>query len=170
VIVGAASIRASKKQAETAFADAMTKEYRDVASLLPLAAFYVDGQVDLTDDLKRALFRYFDLSNEQMRLINIGRVKGPIAEDWRTGIEEFMCHGVVKRCWLELSRALPDDYFSSLEYHVPAPARDGSLIIRSPRSGVGRLAVGSWAPRLFGFCVLVVSGTLALTMLRQSDN
>ena len=71
--VGVLQLRATKQQLEvtqqqarTAFEDDLSREYRTIVGELPAHAFYKTGDAELTDDMRRSFFRYFDLSNEQL--------------------------------------------------------------------------------------------------------
>jgi hypothetical protein len=66
------------------------------------------------------VFRYFDLSNEQLRLIAEGRVRPKTAEVWEGGIEQLMCHQTFSKCWAELRDGLPSDFFTSLDAFLSA--------------------------------------------------
>jgi hypothetical protein len=47
--------------------------------MLPPTAVYRHGTADLSDSEKQAIFRYFDLSNEQLRLIKEAVAEPPAA-------------------------------------------------------------------------------------------
>jgi len=115
VVVAARALRHTRQQARTAFEDSLAREYRDIAGRLPPAAFFQHGQAQLNEEQKQALFRYFDLSNEQLRLIEEERIRPETAGVWTAGISALMARDTFRRYWQELHRGLPSDFFSSLE-------------------------------------------------------
>jgi hypothetical protein len=115
VVIAAVSLQMSKEQARTAFEDALAREYREIAGTLPPAAFYADQRVELDKPGMQAMFRYFDLSNEQLRLIDEGRIRDETAEVWKAGIAGLMRFETFATAWRKLHPELPADFFTSLE-------------------------------------------------------
>src|SRR4051794_29720399 len=70
VFAAAWQVRFNHTQAKLSFEDDLNREYRNVAETLPLDTFH--REPDLSSPLsaaeQKAMFRYFDLSNEQLRL------------------------------------------------------------------------------------------------------
>jgi hypothetical protein len=118
VVVAARSFRHTKEQARTTFEDALAREYRDIAGRLPPGAFYQDGRADLGEEHQQALFRYFDLSNEQLRLIEEGRIRPSTARVWSAGIKDLMTRDTFQHAWSELAAGVPDDFFTALSSHM----------------------------------------------------
>jgi hypothetical protein len=118
IVFAARSFRLTKDQAVTTFEDSLAREYREITGLLPPVAFYQNERAFLSDAEKRAVFRYFDLCNEQLRLIDEQRVRPVTAEIWKAGIEELMSRPTFKSCWKELQQGLPAEFFSSLDAFV----------------------------------------------------
>jgi hypothetical protein len=118
IVYAARSFRLTKEQAVTTFEDSLAREYREITGLLPPTAFYRNERADLDDAEKRAVFRYFDLCNEQLRLIGEQRIRADTAEIWKAGIEELMSRTTFKACWNELQQGLPAEFFSSLDAFV----------------------------------------------------
>lgn len=115
VVIAAISLRMSREQATTAFEDALAREYRDIAGTLPPAAFYVDQRVKLDEVEMQAMFRYFDLSNEQLRLIEEGRIRDETAVVWKAGIVGLLRFETFGAAWRQLQPELPADFFTSLD-------------------------------------------------------
>jgi len=120
VAIAALALRHATKQARTTFEEALAREYRDITGRLPLPLFYEHGLVTLTDPQRQTMFQYFDLSNEQLRLIQEKRIRGKTAEDWSSGITELMTRETVRAYWDELRQDLPADFFTYLT-QVRAP-------------------------------------------------
>jgi hypothetical protein len=114
VVIAMLALRANREQARTAFEDALAREYRDIAGVLPRSAFYMDRVAELNDAEMQAMFRYFDLSNEQLRLIDEGRIRAQTAEVWTAGIEGLLRFDTFAAAWSQLRPELPEDFFTSL--------------------------------------------------------
>ena len=115
VLLGVLAFVHGRRQVQTTFEDAIAREYRDIAGALPSAAFYKDAQPELGDDGRKAMFRYFDLSNEQLRLIGEGRVREETAKVWVAGITVLMRQPGFRAAWDELNPLLPAGFFTYLD-------------------------------------------------------
>jgi hypothetical protein len=60
------------------------------------------------------MVRYFDLCNEQLRLIDERRVRPVTAAAWRSGIVEVISLSAFRSLWAEASHDLPDDFSTPL--------------------------------------------------------
>jgi hypothetical protein len=121
VLVAAQAFRHAKRQETTSFEDALAREYREITVTLPAAAFFSDGVADLAPEEKQAMFRYFDLSNEQLRLIQEHRIDKETAKVWTEGICELMNLPTFATTWSELEQRLPKSFFTSLNAGVASP-------------------------------------------------
>jgi hypothetical protein len=121
VLVAAQAFRHGKRQETMSFEDALAREYREITGTLPAAAFFNDGVADLTPQEKQAMFRYFDLSNEQLRLIQKRRIDEETARVWTEGICELMNLPTFATTWSELEPKLPKSFFTSLNAAVASP-------------------------------------------------
>ena len=123
VLIAALSLWNSRNQARTDFEDALAREYREIAGALPPAAFYRDQRAELAPAEKQAMLRYFDLSNEQLRLIAEKRVGKATGRIWRSGIKDLMSFGTFRTAWGELNHDVQGVFFSSLRELVPVGER-----------------------------------------------
>jgi hypothetical protein len=81
-------IREARLQATTSFEDALDREYRDIVHHIPIAAFM--GEKLTPEAFEKALpflYRYIDLSNQQVFLRQKGRIKKDTWIFWRDGIQ-----------------------------------------------------------------------------------
>ena len=115
VVLAAISLRTSREQARTAFEDALAREYREIAGTLPPAAFYAEQRATLGDSEMQAMFRYFDLSNEQLRLIEEGRIRNETGAVWKAGIVGLLRFETFGAAWRKLHPELPADFYTSLD-------------------------------------------------------
>ncbi len=130
--IGVGQLRASKEQlelareqAQTSFEDDLAREYREIIGQLPAGAFYIDGAIELDDDALRWLYRYFDLSNEQLAMVRQDkRISAEMAEQWKEGIRGNLALPVFRSAWGEISPHLPHNFFEDLREFVPEPAED----------------------------------------------
>jgi hypothetical protein len=119
--VGALQLRATKRQLEvtqqqarTAFEDDLSREYRAIVGALPAHAFYKSGDAQLTDDIRRSFYRYFDLSNEQLFHIRNDRVSHSTGEQWRDGIKGNLELSAFLAAWDDLEPHLSESFFKDL--------------------------------------------------------
>ncbi len=126
VVIAVQAFWEGRKQAQTAFEDALAREYRGITGALPAGAFFNDAAVDLSDEERKAMFRYFDLSNEQLRLAEEGRIRAETVVVWRAGIRDLMGETTFRAAWLSLHPHLPQDFFSSLNRLMAEQERDAS--------------------------------------------
>jgi len=93
----------SREIAQLQFEDALAKEYRDLANRLPARAMLgvpLDPENYLTafDEL----YRYVDLSNEQICLRQRGRISREVWSSWRLGIQSNLALPAFKQAWAEI--------------------------------------------------------------------
>lgn len=96
-------LQAAKEIAQLQFEDGLAKEYRDLASRIPTKALL--GQ-SLSDkeyaDAFDEMFRYIDLSNEQVSLRQRGRICKTVWIDWCEGIQDNLKLPAFKQAWSEI--------------------------------------------------------------------
>lgn len=96
-------LKTSKNIAQLEFEDGLAKEYRDLASNIPTKALLGDN---LTDNEFREsfdeLYRYIDLTNEQISLRQRKRVSIDAWENWISGIKSNMALPAFNRAWTEV--------------------------------------------------------------------
>lgn len=121
VWVGVLHLRTARRQldvvrrnAQTSFEDDLSREYRTIVGDLPAQAFYRDESVRLDDDTRRAFFRYFDLSNEQLFLGRHGRVSKATLDQWTDGISGNLRLPSFQAAWQQLVVHLPESFFEDL--------------------------------------------------------
>jgi hypothetical protein len=101
----------SHQQAQTAFEDAMAKEYRDLVSKMPTKALFGE---DLTDaehtEAIDEFYHYFDLSNGQIFLRQINRVRPKTWKFWCDGIRSNLKRPAFKTTWENISCKAKGDF------------------------------------------------------------
>lgn len=117
-------IRTARQLSQSEFEDDLSREYRSIVGTLPPTAFYTDtdGTVGTleNDEIARAFYRYFDLSNEQLFYARQGRVSESTALQWREGIEgNIRSLPAFAGAWTTIAARIPDDYFEDLRALVP---------------------------------------------------
>ncbi|MDO8437504.1 MAG: hypothetical protein Q7S69_05015 [Nitrosomonadaceae bacterium] len=109
--VAAFQLRAAHKQSITSFEDSLTKEYREVASNLPLKALLGESLEDREhQDHLKYFYRYFDLCNEQAFLHKVGRISDPTWKFWQDGILTNLRRPAFARAWCEIAHRANDDF------------------------------------------------------------
>ena len=103
VIFAFSQLRVSKNIAQLQFEDGLAKEYRDLASRIPtkalLGAELSEAEYQSSFD---ELFRYVDLSNEQVSLRQRGRISLVVWQYWSAGIQANLELPPFKRAWSEI--------------------------------------------------------------------
>jgi hypothetical protein len=111
VCVGVLQLSNAKRQAVTAFEDALANEYRQITGKLSTAALL--GET-LSAELLQAhlpdFYRYFDLTNNQIFLRKIGRVSGDTWKFWVDGIKTNLSRPAFATSWADISRRSDKDF------------------------------------------------------------
>lgn len=106
LIIAYRQFRLAARNSQTAFEDALSREYRQVAGRLPLRALMGEELGDQEFDATLAHFYwYFDLTNEQVFLRRHGRVSDMTWRSWSSGIEANMSRPAFRRAWAEIDRS-----------------------------------------------------------------
>lgn len=93
----------AKKIAQSQFEDALSKEYRELASRIPTKALLGKGLTPKEySDTFDELFRYIDLSNEQVALRKSRRISQKTWKNWSSGIQANLELPVFKRVWKQV--------------------------------------------------------------------
>jgi hypothetical protein len=93
------------------FEDGLAKEYRELASRIPTKALLGSGlspkeYAQAFDEL----FRYIDLSNEQILLRKNSRISDETWESWCSGIQYNLALPVFCRAWTEIKDKNPSQF------------------------------------------------------------
>lgn len=128
ILIAGRQLKLTQKQAETAFEDSLAREYRELAQRLPTAALlgeplHPKAQENALDEL----YRYIDLSNEQVFLRMQGRITEPTWVNWCDGIRGNLAKPAFWAAWEEVSHRDADS-FSELRRLI------GSNYTEDPRS------------------------------------
>lgn len=93
------------------FEDGLAKEYRELASRIPTKALLGAGLSPKEyEDSFDELFRYIDLSNEQVLLRKYGRIGEVAWGSWCSGIQYNLSLPVFKRAWREIKERNPTQF------------------------------------------------------------
>lgn len=98
-------LQTSREIAQLQFEDALGKEYRELAGELSKAALL--GDVLSDEEYENAfdeLYRYFDLSNEQVSLRRRGRITSEVWLSWAQGMEANFALPAFARAWAEIKQ------------------------------------------------------------------
>jgi hypothetical protein len=111
------------KQGTTTFEDTLVREYRELASTLPLSALLGEP---ISDELHREkldeFYRYFDLCNSQVFLHDQGRISDPTWAFWEQGIRTNLARPAFARAWSEIAARANGDFAELRRVCPPQPA------------------------------------------------
>ncbi len=96
-------LHTSRQIAQLQFEDALAKEYRELANRLPTKILLGDELEEM--EYPKAfdeLFRYIDLSNEQVCLRQRGRISFEVWANWCEGIQSNLKLPAFARAWKEV--------------------------------------------------------------------
>ena len=96
-------LKTSREIAQLQFEDALGKEYRELAGELSKNALM--GEILTEIEYEKSfddLYRYFDLTNEQILLRQRGRITSDVWENWCMGIKSNMALPAFQRAWVEI--------------------------------------------------------------------
>jgi hypothetical protein len=101
----------TRARAITTFEDSLANEYREIVGRLPTEALLGES---LTPEVRRMKFhefyRYFDLTNNQIFLRQIGRISKKTWEFWSEGIQTNLTRPAFSDSWAEISRRAGSDF------------------------------------------------------------
>jgi hypothetical protein len=110
-IVAAWQLRHMQKQSTTSFEDSLVREYRELASSLPLPALLGEPISDVLHGEKLdEFYRYFDLCNSQVFLRDQGRISDETWAFWEEGIRSNMKRPAFARAWTEIAARANGDF------------------------------------------------------------
>ena len=96
-------LRLSKNIAQLQFEDGLAKEYRDLISGIPTKALLGE---DLSEEKYQEsfdeLFRYIDLTNEEVSLRQRKRISKEVWQYWLSGIQANLLLPAFHRAWTEI--------------------------------------------------------------------
>lgn len=96
-------LKTSRDLAQLSFEDALAKEYRELAGQLSKKALM--GEVLDETEYENAfdeLYRYIDLTNEQISLRARGRITSEVWFSWSEGIKSNLKQSAFARAWTEI--------------------------------------------------------------------
>ncbi|WP_049809846.1 hypothetical protein ABL850_22880 [Variovorax paradoxus] len=118
-IVAAWQLRQMQLQSTVSFEDALVREYRELASTLPLPALLGDPISDeLYAEKLDEFYRYFDLCNSQVFLHERGRISDETWAFWEQGIRSNLKRPIFAHAWAEIAARANGD-FSELRRICP---------------------------------------------------
>ena len=98
-------LKTSREIAQLQFEDALAKEYRELAGELSKRALLGETLLDVEyEDAFDELYRYFDLSNEQVSLRKRGRITPEVWFSWAEGMESNLALPAFARAWAEIKQ------------------------------------------------------------------
>ncbi|WP_310452940.1 hypothetical protein [Sulfuritalea sp.] len=96
-------LKTSKEIAQLQFEDALGKEYRELAGELSKNALLGEELSDAKyEQAFDELYRYFDLTNEQISLRQRGRISPEVWRSWSAGIRANLALPAFRRAWSEI--------------------------------------------------------------------
>jgi len=111
VCVGALQLWNTKRQATTAFEDALAKEYREITGRLPTGALL--GETLTAESLQTHLpnfYRYFDLCNNQTFLRQIKRISTKTWGFWADGMRTNLARPAFAESWEHIRQHAGSDF------------------------------------------------------------
>ena len=107
-------IRLLREQSTTAFEDSLTEHYRRIMERIPtdilLRSELNTLDKERHDQCRDAIYRYFDLCNEQALLYNMKRVREDAWIEWCKGIRGNMDLPGFEEVWAEVREKCPDNF------------------------------------------------------------
>jgi hypothetical protein len=111
VIFAMLQLLVTRRIAQMQFEDGLAKEYRELATRIPTKALIGAGLSPRQyEDTFDELFRYLDLSNEQISLRSRGRIRDQTWAQWSEGIHFNMKLPVFSRAWADVQQCAPTQF------------------------------------------------------------
>ena len=122
VILAAVQLWLARRQSITAFEDAFSREYRELAAKLPTKALLGEPLSDEEhEDKFDEFYHYIDLCNEQVFLHLRGRITKATWRFWRDGIAHNLKRPAFKRAWSEIAARANSDFQELRSTFPPEP-------------------------------------------------
>ncbi|GAB1488642.1 hypothetical protein MASR2M8_10880 [Opitutaceae bacterium] len=141
VVAAAYQIRVSRIQSVTEFEDGFAKEYRELASRLPVRALL---GAELSAEEKKEHFdelvRYIDLNNEQIFLRQVGRVRQETWLFWRDGMKSNLEKAAFRWAWNEVEQTQTSE-FSEFRRLVASQFKDDPCEWKRANGAVPRFSL-----------------------------
>jgi hypothetical protein len=117
-------VRQARKHAQTAFEDQLSREFREIAHQVPTKAL-LGEELTESEHAQHAdeLYRYLDLSNEQVFLRSIGRISASTWRYWSDGISDMLKLPAFRQAWENVQLKQPKR-FSELQRFVNSGFRE----------------------------------------------
>jgi hypothetical protein len=98
-------LKTSREIAQLQFEDALGKEYRELAGELSKKALLGEELSDFEyEEAFDELYRYFDLTNEQISLRRRGRITPEVWRSWSEGMKANVALPAFGRAWSEIKQ------------------------------------------------------------------
>lgn len=96
-------LRNSREIAQLQFEDGLAREYRELASAIPTKALLGEilSETEYNETFDQ-LFRYIDLSNEQVCLRQRNRISLEVWWNWRDGIRNNLSLPAFQKAWQDI--------------------------------------------------------------------
>ncbi|MGY4532935.1 hypothetical protein ACVW0Y_002065 [Pseudomonas sp. TE3786] len=106
VFLAYGQLRTSKNIAQLEFEDSLAKEYRDLAASIPTKALLGASlsECEFQESFDE-IYRYIDLTNEQVSLRQRKRINLEAWENWLSGIKSNLELPSFKRAWNEIKQS-----------------------------------------------------------------
>jgi hypothetical protein len=103
LIFAVVQIKLTKKQQVTEFEDDLNREYREIIARIPVKAMFEEKLSDKEyEDALKYLYRYIDLSNEEVFLRQRNRISDNTWSYWCEGIKSNLERYPFKEAWKEI--------------------------------------------------------------------
>jgi hypothetical protein len=118
-------LKLASRNSQLTFEDALAREFRQVATRVPLAALLGDDLAsDKFSDVLPTFYWYFDLSDEQVFQRRFGRVSDVTWANWSAGIHATMRRPAFARAFAEITARMPEAFPDLRAFIAESPQTD----------------------------------------------
>jgi hypothetical protein len=111
VFIAVWQIKLQIRQQVTDFEDDLDREYREIALSLPIEALLGETlPAQKQEDSLEQFHRYFDLSNQQVFLRQVGRITDPRWSTWVDEIQINLAKPAFRSAWEEIKSRAPGEF------------------------------------------------------------
>jgi hypothetical protein len=113
VLLAVYQLRQGSIQRRSTFEGTLVARYQEIQSRIPLA-YLIDGH-PYDESVRRSMFDYFELSEEQCYYFSRGQVSSKTWQnEWLPGIRANMEKPAFKEAWSNIAAATANDQFAAL--------------------------------------------------------
>lgn len=122
VILVLLQLKQNDKTETTKFENEIISRFITISNEITFYVMYLNPKTDkfkeLIDDKLQGFYKYFDLTNQELFLMDDERISDETVEEWECGIIELMKLPSFQYAWERISSIIPDNSFTQMKRFI----------------------------------------------------